>query len=115
MPFQGNAAAGFDYLVISFCGGLVPVPSIFKGVYLCGGAGAVLLLKEDVVILVAFERRVEINQVNRLIGDISPQDVEVVTVVKKIVRHGGYYKRIPESNKGNQKTQAKFGIPGTPY
>ena len=51
---------------------------------------AVLLLKEDVVILVAFERRVEINQIDRLIGYISPQDVKVITIVKKIVSHRGF-------------------------
>jgi hypothetical protein len=58
-----------------------------KSGYLCGGASAVLLLKEDVVILVAFKRRVEIHQIDRLIGEISPQDVEVITVVKSIVGH----------------------------
>jgi len=50
-----------------------------------------LLLKEDVVILVAFERRVEINQVDRLIGYVSPQDVEVIAIIKKFVWHRGSF------------------------
>ena len=48
---------------------------------------AVVLGEEDVVILVAVERRVEVDQVNRLLLDVPAEDVEVVAVVQEVIRH----------------------------
>jgi hypothetical protein len=39
------------------------------------------------VILVALERRVQLDQVYRLLLDVAPQDVAVVDVVEEIVGH----------------------------
>ena len=47
----------------------------------------ILLLKEDVVILVAIERRVKIDQIDRFISNVSPEDVEVIAIIKQIVWH----------------------------
>src|SRR5439155_10201332 len=58
-----------------------------EGHDLRGGAGAVAFGKEHVVILSAIERRVEIDQVNRLVINVLPQDGQVVAVIKLIFPH----------------------------
>jgi hypothetical protein len=57
------------------CGGgdFVPMPGIFECLDLSGGLAAVTLGEEDVIILVAIERRVKIYKVNRLIFDIASE------------------------------------------
>jgi len=47
----GDAATGFDDFFVGAGGFLVPLPGVFEGGDLGGGAGAVLLRKEDVVVL----------------------------------------------------------------
>ncbi len=48
-----------------------------------------LILEDEVVITVRGGGRVEVHEVNRLIRDISPEDVEVVAVVQDIRIDGG--------------------------
>lgn len=45
---------------------------------------AILLGEEDVEVLIAFERRVEVNEVNRLVPDVAAEDVEIIAVVKLV-------------------------------
>jgi hypothetical protein len=61
---------------------LIPRPGVLKSANLAGGSRAVLFLKESVVVLRGVERRVEINEVNGLILDVSLQDFEIVAVIK---------------------------------
>jgi hypothetical protein len=49
---------------------------------LARGIRAIFFVEERVVVLRGVERRIEINEVNGLILDVSLQDVEVVTVIK---------------------------------
>ena len=51
-----------------------------------GGAGAVLLGEEYVVILIRLEGRIEVDQVNGFVFDVAAEDVEVVAVVESV--HG---------------------------
>jgi hypothetical protein len=37
---------------------------------------------------VRVERRVEVHEVDRLVGDVAVQDVEVVAVVEGVLGHG---------------------------
>ena len=41
------------------------------------------LLKEGVVVLRAVEGRIEIDEIDRLVGDVAPEDVEIVDVVER--------------------------------
>ena len=61
---------------------LIPGPSVLESADLTRSGSSVLFLKKGVVVLRGVERRVEINEINRLILDISLQDVEVVAVIK---------------------------------
>ena len=80
---NGNMFAGlFGDGIVSFLGLNVPVPGVFKGVNLAGSVGAVLLVKEGIVVLRGIKGRIEVNEVNELILDVSLQDVEVVAVIK---------------------------------
>jgi len=47
-----------DHVVVGAGGLLVPDPGVLEGLDLGGGAGAVALLEEDVVVLVALDSRV---------------------------------------------------------
>jgi len=49
-----------------------------------GRLASVFLFEEDVVILVALERRVDVTEVHRLRVDLFFQDVQVVAVVKRV-------------------------------
>ena len=62
--------------------GLVPVPSILEGFDLGSGARAVLLLEEDIVGLIAVEGRIQIDQIHRVVGNVAPQNIQVVAVIE---------------------------------
>ncbi len=66
----------------------MPIP-VLEGHDLRGGAGAVALGEEHVVVLAAVERWVEIDQVNRLVADVFAQNGEVIAVVKLVFLHCG--------------------------
>lgn len=53
-----------------------------NGFELRGGGCAVFLGEEDVVVLIALERRIEIDEVNRMVLDVAAEDFEVIAVVK---------------------------------
>src|ERR1019366_5041253 len=55
----GDAAALFDDGLVGAGGLFVPLPCVFEGGDLGGGAGAVLFREEDVVVLAGVEGRVE--------------------------------------------------------
>jgi hypothetical protein len=46
-----------------------------------------LVLEDDVVVAVGAQRRVEVDEVDRLRVDVAPQDVEVVAVVEDVGLH----------------------------
>ena len=80
-----DLAAGLDDLLVG--GGRLrgPSPRVLEGLDLRGGPLAVLLREQDVVVGVRVERRVQVDEVNRLVLDVSAQDVEVVAVVEDVL------------------------------
>jgi hypothetical protein len=56
------------------------------------GGGPIALGEQDVVIGVGVERGVEVDQVDRLAGDVLAQDAQVVAVVERVGREvpGGH-------------------------
>ena len=70
---------GEDFLVV-----LTPCPGILEGADLACRLVAVFLFEQDVVVLVAFERGVEVDQVDGFVRDIPPEDVQVVAVVEGV-------------------------------
>jgi hypothetical protein len=48
----------------------------------------IALGEEDVVILIALERRIEIDEVYARVRDMPAEDVEIVAVVEEVVGHG---------------------------
>ena len=45
-----------------------------------------LMAEENIIVLTTLERRIEVGQIDRLVSDVSPQDVEVIPVVEAV--HG---------------------------
>lgn len=80
----GDATASLDDFLVHGGGELVPLPRVLEGSELRGRAGAIFFGEEDVVILIAFEWRVEINEVNSLVFDIAAENFEVIAVVKMV-------------------------------
>ena len=76
-----DPVAPFDNLLISSLGVDVPLPGVLEGANLGTGLRAVLLRKQDVIVLARVERRVKIDQVDRLVFHVSAEDVEVVAVI----------------------------------
>ena len=83
----GDAATGLNDLLVGERGLLVPLPCVLEGGDLGGGARAVLLGEEDVVVLAGVEGRVEVDEIDRLIGDVVAEDGEVVAV-EELVEDG---------------------------
>ncbi len=86
LHYVGDAAAALDDFLVHGGGKLVPFPGVFEGFELCGGSGAVFFGEEDVVVLIAFERRVEIDEVDGFVLDVAAENVEIVAVIKLV--HG---------------------------
>ena len=65
------------------------MPGVLKRGDLRFAVGAAFGLEEHVIIAVAVEGRVEVNQVDAFIGEVFPvaQDLEVVAVIEPVV-HG---------------------------
>ena len=72
----------FFEVVVGGAALVVPLPCVLECLNLRGGGGAVLFLKEGVVILRAVEGRIEIDEIDRLIGEVAPKDVEIVALVE---------------------------------
>lgn len=67
--------------LIGFGGLLVPMPGVCEDLYLSAGLGSILLFEENVVILIALERRIQVNQVDRLIRDVVAENFKIVAEV----------------------------------
>ena len=63
------------------------MPGIFEGSNLRFGLLPLWAVEEDVVILVAVEGWIQVDQVDRFAGDMLPQDDQVVTEVKLVHGH----------------------------
>lgn len=85
----GDASAALDNFFVGALGVQVPFPSVFEGHDLRGGAGAVALGEEDVVVLTAVEGRVEVDEVDRFVPDVLAQDDEIVAVIEFVLFHCG--------------------------
>ena len=57
------------------------MPRVFEGQQLGIGLAAPLVVEDDVVVAVAVEGRVEVDQVDAGVGQVAAQDVEVVAGV----------------------------------
>lgn len=74
--------SAFGHFPVCSRGGMVPMPGVLKRLELRGGLGSVVLFEEHVVGGFAVEGRVEVDQVNGLVGHVAAEDVEVVTVIE---------------------------------
>ena len=84
----GDAAALLDDVLVGALGVDVPLPGVLEGRDLGLELRAVLFGEEDVVVLAGVEGRVEVDEVDRLVLDVAPEDVEVVAVVEVVFGHG---------------------------
>lgn len=81
----GHLAAGRDQLRIRLLALLVPRPGVRERLDLPGRLAPILLGKEDVVVGVRVKGRVEVHQVDGLVTDVPPQDVQVIPVVQRVL------------------------------
>src|SRR3989337_1877050 len=65
---------------------LVPLPGILARFDLGGGTLAGTLRKQNVVILIALKRWIEIDQIHGLVFDVTPQNIEIVAVIERVHR-----------------------------
>jgi hypothetical protein len=77
----GDAATRFNHFLVGASGVGVPLPSILEGMNLGARLRAVLLGEEDVVILAGVERRVKIDEIDGLVFDVAPENIEVISVI----------------------------------
>lgn len=68
-----------------------PVPRIAERAKLRFGLFSRRFLEDHVIVAIAVERRIEINQINTLVGDILAQNLQVVAVIERVL-HLMYYK-----------------------
>jgi hypothetical protein len=61
------------------------VPSIFESLDLSGGLAAVALGEKDVIILVAFERRVKIYKVNGFVFDMAAEGFNLLFIIYNLL------------------------------
>lgn len=59
-------------------------PSVLECLHLGSRSRAILLLKENAIVLVTFEGRVEIHQVGALVFNVASKDLDVVAVVELV-------------------------------
>jgi len=52
-------------------------------------SAAIVPGEEDVVVLAAVERRVKVDEVNRLIPDVLVQNLQIVAVIEFVLFHCG--------------------------
>jgi hypothetical protein len=67
-------------------GRLIPRPRVLEGVNLRRRLGTVLG-EQDVVAGVRVEGRIEVDEIDALVLDVPPQDVEVVGLVEEVLVH----------------------------
>jgi hypothetical protein len=73
-------------ILVRLNGSLVPRPRIGKRLDLGGAFVAALLLEQHVVVAVAVERRIEVDEVDRIAGDLVAQDMQVIAVIQRVHR-----------------------------
>ena len=85
-----------DEVVVGRFGGLAPMPGVLEGGDLRFAVGAALGLEEHVVIAVAVEGRVEVDEVDAFIGEVfaAAQDFQVVAVIEPVV-HELFLTKVP--------------------
>ena len=81
-------AAG-DHVLEGGLGLPAPVPGVLEGGDLGGGFLAGALAEEDVVGGVGVEGRVQVDEVDGLVGDVLAEDVQVVAEVEAVGGFGG--------------------------
>jgi hypothetical protein len=81
---QGRRRVLDDVEFIGTLGFLGPLPCVGEGLYLGGGIFAGLFAEQDVVGCVGVEGRIQINEVNGLVGNVFPKNGKVVTVVEGV-------------------------------
>ena len=59
------------------------MPGVLEGVNPAGGVGAFFFVEEGIMVLGGIEGRVEINEVNGFVLEVTPEDVEVVAVIER--------------------------------
>ena len=79
--------AGAEDFGVLLRGFQAPFPGVLERLDLGLGLLPALLGEQHVVVGVGIERRVEIDQVHRLVVHVAPKDVEVVAVVEQVARH----------------------------
>jgi len=62
----------------------VPLPRVLERVNLRARLRAILLRKQNVVILARIERRIEVDEIDALILDIALKNVVVVAVIETV-------------------------------
>jgi hypothetical protein len=68
-------------------GGISPVPGVLERLDLRVRLLAGRRAEQDVVVGLAVERRIEIDQINRLVLDVLAQDFEIVALVQDALFH----------------------------
>ena len=66
-----------------------PVPRVVEGDDLGVTLPSRLVLEDDVVRSVRVEGRIEVDEVDRLVRDVTPEDIEIVAVVEDLRLHPG--------------------------
>ena len=80
---QPRRAAGHNVVVRRF-GLRPPPPSVAEGGNLSLGMPTAVLPKQHVVVGVGVERRVQVNQVHAFVGNLLPEDRQIVAKVKLV-------------------------------
>ena len=83
----GDAPATLDHSFVSGLGIHIPLPSVLEGHDLRTGARAVLFGEENVIVLTAVERRVEVDEIDGFVLYVFAQHTEVITVIELIFLH----------------------------
>ena len=81
---RGVGIARLHHLVERLLGAWRPVPSIVEGLDLRLRLVPVRRLEKHVIGRVRIERRIEIDEINALVGDVVAQDGEVVAIIERV-------------------------------
>src|SRR5436309_2497065 len=84
-----NSTTSLDGFLVRARSRLIPAPRVPKCLYLGSRTASVLLCEKHVVRGVRVERRVQINEVYGLVGNVPAEHVEVVPIVEDVLRHQG--------------------------
>jgi hypothetical protein len=65
---------------------LIPCPGVRESLNLTCGLAPVFFREKNVVICVGVERRVQVNEVNRLVFDMPAHHIQIIAVVEQVLR-----------------------------